>query len=235
MKLSDSTLTVLKNFAGINNSILVKEGNQLRTISVAKNILAEADITEDFPRDVAIYDHNQFLNGLILHQDTFEAKGLIEDKTQIMNPRSVNNIINKGGTILKSARCSEFHNTEGRKKAFETILGRKLTLGNLDEVAKRIETRTTIPANRDLMAEISLIEPDNDVADTITNIKGKPIKGEKRISIGDEIRKAGNSLAGYLDGQKEQPKGPVERRFIEKVFGQVLPILQQQNPDQQYQ
>ena len=69
MKLSDSTLTVLKNFAGINNSILVKEGSQLRTISVAKNILAEADIPEDFPRDVAIYDLNQFLNGLSLHSD----------------------------------------------------------------------------------------------------------------------------------------------------------------------
>ena len=69
MKLSDSTLAVLKNFAGINNSILVKKGNQLRTISVAKNILAEAEIPEDFPRDVAIYDLNQFLNGLSVHQD----------------------------------------------------------------------------------------------------------------------------------------------------------------------
>ena len=69
MKLSDNTLNVLKNFAGINNSILVKEGNKLRTISVAKNILAEANITEEFPRDVAIYDLNQFLNGLGLHQD----------------------------------------------------------------------------------------------------------------------------------------------------------------------
>ena len=69
MKLSDSTLTVLKNFAAINNSILVKQGSKLRTISVAKNILAEADISEDFPKDVAIYDLNQFLNGLSLHQD----------------------------------------------------------------------------------------------------------------------------------------------------------------------
>jgi hypothetical protein len=69
MKLSDNTLTILKNFAGINNSILVKEGNRLRTISVAKNILAEADITEEFPRDFAIYDLNQFLNGLSLHND----------------------------------------------------------------------------------------------------------------------------------------------------------------------
>ena len=69
MKLSDNTLAVLKNFAGINNSILVKKGTQLRTMSVAKNILAEAEIPEDFPRDVAIYDLNQFLNGLSLHQD----------------------------------------------------------------------------------------------------------------------------------------------------------------------
>ena len=69
MNLSDNTVNILKNFAGINNSILVKQGNQLRTISVAKNILAEAEIPEDFPRDVAIYDLNQFLNGLSLHQD----------------------------------------------------------------------------------------------------------------------------------------------------------------------
>ncbi len=69
MKLSDNTLTILKNFAGINNSILVKQGNKLRTISVAKNILAEAEIKEDFSRDFAIYDLNQFLNGLSLHQD----------------------------------------------------------------------------------------------------------------------------------------------------------------------
>jgi len=69
MKLSDNALAILKNFAGINNSILVKQGNKLRTISVARNILAEAEIKEDFPRDFAIYDLNQFLNGLSLHQD----------------------------------------------------------------------------------------------------------------------------------------------------------------------
>jgi len=69
MKLSNNTLTLLKNFAGINQSILVKQGNKLRTISIAKNILAEAEITEEFPRDFAIYDLNQFLNGLSLHSD----------------------------------------------------------------------------------------------------------------------------------------------------------------------
>lgn len=69
MKLSETTLAVLKNFSSINQSILVKSGSKLRTISVMKNILAEAEITETFPKDFAIYDLNQFLNGLSLHQD----------------------------------------------------------------------------------------------------------------------------------------------------------------------
>ena len=68
MKLSDSTHSLLKNFSTINQSILFKQGNKLRTISVMKNILAEATITEELPKDFGIYDLNQFLNGLGLHQ-----------------------------------------------------------------------------------------------------------------------------------------------------------------------
>ena len=78
MKLSDKTLSVLKNFSSINQSILFKQGNRLRTISVMKNILAEATITEEFPKDFGIYDLNQFLNGLGLHQSPeldFENEG----------------------------------------------------------------------------------------------------------------------------------------------------------------
>ena len=68
MKLSDSTLSLLKNFSTINQSILFKEGNRLRTISVMKNILAEATIAEQLPQDFGIYDLGQFLNGMGLHQ-----------------------------------------------------------------------------------------------------------------------------------------------------------------------
>jgi len=67
MKLSDKTISVLKNFSSINQSILFKEGRKLRTISVMKNILAEATVTEEFMKDFGIYDLNQFLNGLSLH------------------------------------------------------------------------------------------------------------------------------------------------------------------------
>ena len=69
MKLSDSTLSLLKNFSTINQSILFKQGTKLRTISVMKNILAEATISEELPRDFGIYDLGQFLNGLSLHNN----------------------------------------------------------------------------------------------------------------------------------------------------------------------
>ena len=68
MKLSDKTILLLKNISSINQSILFKAGTTLRTMSVMKNILAEATIEEEIPKDFGIYDLNQFLNGLSLHQ-----------------------------------------------------------------------------------------------------------------------------------------------------------------------
>ena len=69
MKLSEKTGQLLKNFSTINQSILFKQGSKLRTISVMKNILAEANIEEEIPKDFGIYDLTQFLNGLALHDD----------------------------------------------------------------------------------------------------------------------------------------------------------------------
>ena len=66
MYLSTETVSILKNFSTINQSILIRAGKKLRTMSVMKNILAEVDIDEEFTRDVAIYDLNQFLNCLSL-------------------------------------------------------------------------------------------------------------------------------------------------------------------------
>jgi len=80
MKLSESTLSLLKNFSTINQSILFKQGSKLRTISVMKNILAEATIGEEFPKDFGIYDLNQYLNGLALHNNpelNFEADNYV--------------------------------------------------------------------------------------------------------------------------------------------------------------
>ena len=48
-------------------------------------------------------------------------QGLIDNNLASMNARSVKDIINKGGTFLKSARCLEFRTPEGRKSAFENF------------------------------------------------------------------------------------------------------------------
>ena len=48
-------------------------------------------------------------------------QGLIDGELKQMTPRTVNNIVNKGGTFLKSARCLEFRTSEGRQKAFNNV------------------------------------------------------------------------------------------------------------------
>ena len=69
MKLSNETLSVLKNFGNINQGIFFKKGKTLKTVSSHKNILAEVSIQEDIPTDFGIYDLNNFLSVVSLHKD----------------------------------------------------------------------------------------------------------------------------------------------------------------------
>jgi len=77
MKISNDTLNVLKNFAGINSNIVVKPGNILRTLSASRNIFAEAKVAETFDCEFGIYDLNKFLATISLFKDpefTFNEK-----------------------------------------------------------------------------------------------------------------------------------------------------------------
>lgn len=69
MKLSTETLAVLKNFATINPNIVVRGGSTLKTISEAKNILATAQVEEQFPQEFGIYDLNGFLSVVGMFED----------------------------------------------------------------------------------------------------------------------------------------------------------------------
>jgi hypothetical protein len=64
MKLSSNTTMVLKNFATINQNLVIKEGSELLTMSSMKNIVAKATVEENFPKEIAIYDLNEFLASL---------------------------------------------------------------------------------------------------------------------------------------------------------------------------
>ena len=66
MKLSNGTINVLKNFSTINQNLVIKEGSDISTMSAMKNIVAKAKVEEDFTKEFAIYDLNEFLSALSL-------------------------------------------------------------------------------------------------------------------------------------------------------------------------
>ena len=66
IKLSSSTIDILKNFSSINSNILVKTGNKLTTISPVKNVMATAIVPESFDTEFGIWDLNKFLGTVSL-------------------------------------------------------------------------------------------------------------------------------------------------------------------------
>jgi hypothetical protein len=72
MKLSNETLTVLKNFSSINQGIQFKQGTKLATVSAGKTVLAQANLKDSFPQDFCVYDLNQFLSVNSLFKDSAE-------------------------------------------------------------------------------------------------------------------------------------------------------------------
>ena len=68
MNLSNETVSVLKNFATINQNLVIKSGSSISTMSAMKNIVALAEVKEVFPTEFAIYDLNEFLASLSLFE-----------------------------------------------------------------------------------------------------------------------------------------------------------------------
>ena len=66
MNLKKSTIEVLRNFNGINQGILFREGNTIRTMSVMRTIFASAKVEDTFPKEFAIYDLGEFLSTISL-------------------------------------------------------------------------------------------------------------------------------------------------------------------------
>ncbi len=69
MQISNDTIQVLKNFATINSNLMIRKGKRLATISTAKNIFAKAEVAEEFPVELAIYDLNSLLALLTLMEN----------------------------------------------------------------------------------------------------------------------------------------------------------------------
>lgn len=61
MELCENTLNVLRNFSGINQNIMIRSGNNIKTMSETRNMIATADVSEQFTKDFGIYDLNEFI------------------------------------------------------------------------------------------------------------------------------------------------------------------------------
>ena len=96
MKLSNETLSVLKNFGAINQGIFFRKGKTLKTVSSHKNILAQVDINEDIPVDFGVYDLNNFLSVVSLHKD---------DPSFDFDEKHVVIVGNKGRSKIKYRFC----------------------------------------------------------------------------------------------------------------------------------
>ena len=96
MKLSNETISLLKNFGAINQGILFKKGKTLKTVSSHKNILAQADINEDIPAEFGVYDLNNFLSVVSLHKD---------DPSFEFDEKHVLIVGNKGRSKIKYRFC----------------------------------------------------------------------------------------------------------------------------------
>jgi len=85
MELSNFTMTLLKNYSGINPNLVIREGNSIMTVSEAKNVLAQATIPETFNKQVGIYDLSEFLSVLNL----FETSNIkLEEKFMTISDTS---------------------------------------------------------------------------------------------------------------------------------------------------
>ena len=66
MKLSEQTVSILKNFSAINQNLVIKKGSEISTMSAMKNIVSKSKVDETFPVEFAIYDLNEFLSAMSL-------------------------------------------------------------------------------------------------------------------------------------------------------------------------
>jgi hypothetical protein len=91
MKLSSRTTNILKNFSTINNSILIKPGNVIETITKEQNVIGSATVEETFPIEFAIYDLNAFLNAInLVKNPVFEFS---EKSVKIVGENSLINYV----------------------------------------------------------------------------------------------------------------------------------------------
>lgn len=156
MELSENTLQILRNFSGINQNLLIKSGSNIKTISEARNVIATADVTENFEKDFGIYDLSEFIG----------VMGLVDTPTLKFEDDFVTVSDSSGRSKVKYFYAAEETLTSPAKDVTMPDGDVKFTLDNetLNKLKKAASTlghsEVSIKANNGVLS-LSIVESQN--------------------------------------------------------------------------
>jgi hypothetical protein len=156
MELSENTLQILRNFSGINQNLLIKSGSNIKTISEARNVVATADVTENFEKDFGIYDLSEFIG----------VMGLVDTPTLKFEDDFVTVSDSSGRSKVKYFYAAEETLTSPAKDVTMPDGDVKFTLDNetLNKLKKAASTlghsEVSIKANNGVLS-LSIVESQN--------------------------------------------------------------------------
>ena len=177
MKLSSNTITVLKNYASINQNLVIKEGKEITTMSAMKNIVARAEVEEEFPQEVAIYDLNEFLSALSLFKSpNLQFQDTYVNITEENNPKtSLKYFYSDPSVVTTPSKMITMPSNE------VTFTLESATLSNITKAAAVIGSADLVLENSSGTPSLTVKDKKNDTANSYS--MGVETKGEGKFSF----------------------------------------------------
>ena len=177
MKLSSNTTSVLKNFASINQNLVIKEGKEITTMSAMKNIVARAEVEEEFPQEVAIYDLNEFLSALSLFKNpNLEFQDTYVNITEENNPKtSLKYFYSDPSVVTTPSKMITMPSNE------VTFTLESATLSNITKAAAVIGSADLVLENSSGTPSLTVKDKKNDTANSYS--MGVDTKGDGKFSF----------------------------------------------------
>jgi len=177
MKLSSNTISVLKNYASINQNLVIKEGKEITTMSAMKNIVARAEVEEEFPQEVAIYDLNEFLSALSLFKSpNLQFQDTYVNITEENNPKtSLKYFYSDPSVVTTPSKMITMPSNE------VTFTLESATLSNITKAAAVIGSADLVLENSNGTPSLTVKDKKNDTANSYS--MGVDTKGEGKFSF----------------------------------------------------
>ena len=177
MKLSSDTMNILKNYATINQNLMIKEGKELTTMSAMKNIIARADVEEEFTQEVAIYDLNEFLSCLSLFKNAnLEFESTFVTITEENNPKtSLKYFYSDPSVVTTPSKMITMPSNE------VTFTLESSTLSDITKAAAVISSADLVLENSSGTPSLTVKDKKNDTANSYST--GVDTKGEGNFSF----------------------------------------------------